>query len=187
MRSFFAFISLSLFISLTAVGQTKVGDVTIPNTFKAGNTNLVLNGAGIREKYFFDLYVGALYIEAKSTDAATILNADKPMAVKLHIISGMVDKEKMVEAIMEGFKKSTGGNVAPYQSRIDQLLNAFTAIKVGDVFDLSYEPGKGISLSKNGTVATTVTGLDFKKALFGIWMGTDPVDKDLKKKMLGTK
>jgi hypothetical protein len=99
----------------------------------------------------------------------------------------MVSRDKMVDAFMDGLKKSTGGNIAPYQARIDQLLNAFTTIKVGDVFDLAYEPGQGTTLSKGGVAATTVTGLDFKKVLFAIWLGSDPVDKDLKKKMLGMK
>jgi hypothetical protein len=109
------------------------------------------------------------------------------MAVKLHIVSSKINRDNMVEAINEGFTKSTGGNVAPIKAKIDQLLKAFTSIKVGDIFDLVYQPGVGTSMYINGKIATTVTGHDFKKALFGIWLGASAVDDNLKKGMLGGK
>lgn len=177
---------VALTVSISTNAQTKVGDVTVPNTFKAGNTALVLNGAGMRVKYWFDLYVGALYLQTKSSKGTEIAAADKPMAVKMHIVSSKITRDKMVEAINEGFANSTGGNTAPLNTRIKQLLDAFTSIKVGDVFDLVYEPGVGVTLYKNNVKATTVTGFDFKKALFGIWLGVDSVDDDLKKGMLGS-
>lgn len=181
---FLLFTALALALSVSA--QKKIGGVSVPNTFAAGTTTLTLNGAGIREKYWFDLYVGALYLEAKSTNGSEIANADKPMAVRLHIISSKITRSNMTEAINEGFTASTKGNISPIKSRIDQLLNAFTGeIKIGDIFDLVYEPGKGVSLYKNSQLATTVTGLDFKKALFGIWLGPAAVDSDLKEGMLG--
>ncbi len=176
---------VAFFVSISASAQTKVAGVTVPNTFTAGSTTLVINGAGLREKYWFDLYVGALYVQAKSSNGPELAKLDKPMAVKLHIISSKITRDKMVDAINEGFEKSTGGNTAPINGKIKQLLDAFTSISVGDVFDLVYEPGKGVSMYINSKLATTVTGLDFKKALFGIWLGPDAVDDNLKKGMLG--
>ena len=58
-------------------------------------------------------------------------------------------------------------------------------IKEGDKINLDYIPGKGVRVTKNGDVKGTVPGLDFKKALFGIWFGTPPVQESLKKEMLG--
>ena len=50
---------------------------------------------------------------------------------------------------------------------------------------MQYEPGKGVSVIRNGTVKVTVEGLDFKKALFGIWLSDDPIQDSLKEEMLG--
>jgi hypothetical protein len=36
--------------------------------------------------------------------------------------------------------------------------------------------------AKKGTI---IQGVDFKKALFSIWLGDQPADKNLKKGMLG--
>ena len=179
-------IALLSLISFTAQAQKTVEGVTVPATYKAGETTLNLNGVGIREKLWFDLYVGALFLETKSKNGPEIAKADKPMAFTLDIISSMITREKMVSAINEGFDKSTGGNTAPIKAEIDQLLNAFTGeIVVGDKFDLVYQPGVGVSMYKNGKLATTVKGLKFKEALFGIWLSNDPVDKGLKEGVLG--
>jgi hypothetical protein len=58
-------------------------------------------------------------------------------------------------------------------------------IKEGDVFDLVYVPGEGVHVLKNGEQKDTVGDLEFKKALFGIWLSDNPAQKDLKNKMLG--
>jgi hypothetical protein len=179
--------SIALLFSIDGFSQTPIADITLSNTLKAGTTSLVLNGAGIREKFWIDVYVGALYLPAKSKNAPEILSADKPMAIKLHILTSAVTREKMKNGIEEGFMRSTAGNIAPVKARMEQLLSAFSSeIKVGDEFDMIYEPGKGISLYKNGAYGITISGLDFKAALFGTWLGPDPGDKELKKALLGS-
>ena len=59
------------------------------------------------------------------------------------------------------------------------------AIKVGDKFILVYVPEKGVVFYKNGEKKGVIEGYDFKKALFGIWLGDNPVDEGLKKGLLG--
>ena len=173
-------------ISFTSQAQITMEGVTLPATLQADNSQLVLNGAGVREKLWFDLYVGGLYLTTKSTDALTITNADQPMAIKMHIISKMITSERMQEAIEEGFEKSTSGNVEPYRKRIDLMVETFKEeIVIGDIFDIIYKPEKGVELYKNDQRMKTIDGLDFKKALFGIWLSEDPADKGLKKGMLG--
>ena len=108
------------------------------------------------------------------------------MAVRLHIISSMINSENMSEAINEGFVKSTGGNTAPIKDKIDAFIKVFAEpIKVDDIFKLVYVAGEGVKIYKNDVYKSTVSGLDFKKALFGIWLGNDPVSGSLKKGMLG--
>ena len=53
------------------------------------------------------------------------------------------------------------------------------------MFDITYQPGKGVVAYKNGKEKGTIEGMDFKKALFGIWLSNDPADDDLKEAMLG--
>jgi len=165
------------------MAQTKVGDVTLPNKITLSGEEMELNGAGMREKMWIDLYVGGLYVQTKSNDANTVINSDAPMAMKLHIVSGMVSQEKMIGAVTDGFEKSTSGK-ATAAERASFVACFNDEITKEDVFDITYANGKTI-VYKNGTEKGSVSGLEFKKALFGIWLGKKPADKDLKKGMLG--
>ncbi|MCF8278212.1 MAG: chalcone isomerase family protein [Flavobacteriales bacterium] len=178
---------LAVSMALPTQAQLSINGVTLPASIKAGSVNVNLNGGGIRKKVFFKLYVGGLYLSDKSSDASAIVNADKPMAVKLQITSGMISSENMSEAILEGFENSTGGKTEPLKAKITEFVNTFKKEEIveGNVFDIVYVPGKGVESYKNGKLQGTVEGLDFKKALFGIWLGAKPADEDLKTAMLG--
>ncbi|SFM49425.1 chalcone isomerase family protein [Marinobacter zhejiangensis] len=163
-----------------------VNGVDVPDTYAAQDSELTLNGAGIRSKWFLDLYIGGLYVPEKASDATAIINADEPQAITLHIISGMITSEKMTSATLEGFESATGGDLSAIQSDVEAFLNVFAEeIKEGDVFDLVYLPGEGVRVLKNGDVRATIGDLTFKKALFGIWLSDNPAQEDLKEKMLG--
>ncbi|MDV2080438.1 chalcone isomerase family protein [Marinobacter xestospongiae] len=176
---------LSAALSTPAMALTVEG-VDVPDTYTAQQSELTLNGAGTRSKWFMDLYVGGLYTPQKASDATAVINADEPQAITLHIISGLITSEKMTSATLEGFESATGGNLAPIQSDVNAFLDVFSEeIKEGDVFDLVYLPGEGVRVLKNGDARATVGGLEFKKALFGIWLSDEPAQEDLKQKMLG--
>ena len=165
----------------------QIGGIKLPDSLQAGDTPLTLNGAGIRTKWMMDIYVGGLYLESNSSAAKQIIAADQPMAIRLHMVSGLITSEKMEDATMEGFKNATGGNTQPLDAYIDSFMAVFREpISEGDVFDLIYEPGKGIDVHKNGEFKDTVDGgLPFKQAVFTIWLGKKPAHGGLKKGMLG--
>ncbi|WP_273207912.1 chalcone isomerase family protein [Marinobacter subterrani] len=181
------FASLAMAAMLSApVSAMTVEGVDVPDTYSAMDTELKLNGAGTRSKWFMDLYVGGLYVPEKVSDGEAVINADEPQAITLHIISGMITSERMAEATLEGFEASTDGDMAAIQDDVDQFMAVFDEeISEGDVFDLVYVPGTGVKVLKNGELKDTVGDLAFKKALFGIWLSDKPAQKDLKKKMLG--
>ena len=174
-----------MLISFTS-GDIEIGGITMPDTMKAGSIDLTLNGAGIRTKFFLKLYVGGLYLQNKTTDASKVLSEDKPMAIRLHIISSMITSEKMEDATREGFKNSLGSKMSSMTSEIEAFISIFKVeIKDGDVFNMFYIPGIGVEIYKNDKHSETIKGLAFKKALFGIWIGKKPAQDSLKEGMLG--
>lgn len=56
---------------------------------------------------------------------------------------------------------------------------------MGDVYDLAYTPYTGLSVILKGQTIGTIPGIEFKRAVFGIWLGEKPADKGLKNGMLG--
>ena len=93
--------------SVPTYAKTEIGGVTLPDTIKVGDETLVLNGGGIREKFWLDMYVGGLYLSQKETNSQKIIETDQPMAIFMEIVSGMITSERMIEAVEEGFQKST--------------------------------------------------------------------------------
>lgn len=178
--------SLLALLALPSYSQTEMEGVKLKSSITMDGQSLVYNGAGIRKKWFFKLYVGALYLPKKVSSGSMIVKGDQPMMIQLNIISDLITSEKMIEAVNEGFEKSTGGNMAPIQSEIDQVIATFKdEITDGDVFELMYLPGTGVKVYKNGTVGATIKGMAFKEALFGIWVGDNPADDGLRDGMLG--
>jgi hypothetical protein len=170
-----------------AAGARSVGGVDVPERLEVGGSKLVLNGAGIRTRYFIDVAVTALYLSEPSADAASIIAADEHMAVRMHVISRFVTRERMVESVEHGFELSTDGKTAPIREEIDALLAVYgDTIAQGDVYDIVYVPGTGLEMFKNGEPRGTVaSGLVFKRALFGVWLSERPVQKSLKRELLG--
>ena len=182
---------LLLVVTIVAIhttnAQTKVGAVTLPNSLTYGADNLDLNGAGIRKKMaFIKLYSGGLYLQSKSKDASAIVNSDETMAIRLVITSGFVSSSAMSDAVEDGFEASTGGDKSAITSEIEKFKGFFSdEIVEDDIFDITYQKGKGVVAYKNKKELGSISGMVFKKALFGIWLGDDPVDSKLKKAMLG--
>ena len=176
---------LSFLLFLLPYSATSADNM--PKTFSAGGQQLVLNGVGTRTKFVISVYRAGLYLQKKSQDAKQIIAANAPMAIRMRVLSGFASAEKMKKALVTGFKKSTGGNTAPIQAQIDQLLGAAFKDKVnkGDVFDLVYTPGGGTQVLKNSKQTTVVRGLPIKQALFGIWLSGKPAQSSLKEEMLG--
>ena len=180
------FILLLIIGISTVTAQVTVGATTLPNTVSFEDENLDLNGYGVRKKAWFKLYSSGLYVTNKSKDAQAIINSDASMAIKLHITSRLISSEKMIKAVDEGFTNATNGKTAAIADKIKTFKSYFKdEISDGDVFDMAYTKGKGVTVYKNNKKKGTIKGLDFKKALFGIWLSNKPADKKLKSGLLG--
>ena len=106
------------------------------------------------------------------------------MDIKLAITSDMVTPDNMKNSIMKAFEKSTNGDMASLKARIDAFVAIFKGLSNHDVYNFTYVPGKGVEVSGNGVTLSVIEGLDFKKALYGIWLGDKPIQKELKAMML---
>ncbi len=166
-------------------GLAHASDI-FPGEVEISGQNLVKQGEGTRKKAFISLYNAALYVGTPGAEAQSIIDADDAMAIRLKIVSGFISSKKMKQAMNDGFELSTQGNTAPLKTQIDRFATGFSdEIKKQDVFDIVYLPGKGTGVFKDGKEKVVVEGLPFKKALFAIWLGQEPVQKSLKTGLMG--
>ncbi|MEE4240086.1 MAG: chalcone isomerase family protein [Desulfopila sp.] len=147
---------------------------------------LHLNGAGIRKKLFFKIYIAALYLANPSEDASLVIADEKEKRIVMHFLYDEVGKDKLIEAWNEGFAANQGEeSLGSLQSRIDTFNAMFDEDMVaGDVIVFDYFPGTGTRVTIKGNVEGVIEGKDFNDALLAIWLGDKPVGSDLKNELL---
>jgi len=162
-----------------------IANVEMPDIMEISGQPLVLNGVGLRKKFVIKLYAAGLYLKNKSKDANAVINADDPMVVRMHFLY-QVSGNQLVSAWNESFESNLETNrKATLQNQIGMFNDLFSyEAKKDDIYEVIYEPGKGIHVKFNGEVLGTVPGLDFKKAVFSIWFSMYNSDPDLKKAMM---
>lgn len=161
----------------------ELAGVTMADSVQVGGQSLVLNGMGLREKYFVDVYVGGLYLPSRTTSGAKAVSDDVPKRIVMHFIYKEVSREQMAETFQEGLKNI--GNSEALEARMAKLNGLLTDAHKGDVVTLDYVPGAGTTLFFNGTAKGTIEGADFMQAIWSIFVGDKPANKKLKSGMLG--
>jgi hypothetical protein len=179
-------ILLPLLILIGIFTLSPINAAEAPSSMEYQGTELMLNGQGSRVKFFMKVYDTSLYLGSQSSDAEEILDSDEAMAIRLDVTSTMVTIDAMKDALSEGLVKSTGNNTGPITEEIEQLISTFTGdVTDSDFFEFIYMPDAGTNVLKNSTYIDTIPGIEFKKAFFGIWLSKNPIQKNLKKAMLG--
>ena len=179
-------IPLSLLVLLSPVSAMQVDAVLMPDSVQVAGKKLMLNGAGIRRKFFLDIYAAGLYLAAPSQDGNAIVDADTIMLVRLHFIYDGVDADKLSNGWMKGLMRIVPDADANLQKAMAEFSGLFTVkVKENDIYDITWLPDKGLEVRFNGNLLRIINSLDLKKALFAIWIGEEPGDDALKKGLLG--
>ncbi len=181
-------LSLSLSSQPSTAATVKGVDIPEKISLPGSQQSLILNGAGIRSKFFFSIYIGALYLPAKQSSVESILSNNSPRRVLMYCLYDEISKDKLNAAWDEGFtENNTEQALDKLSARIKQFSAIFPALREGDRVYLDYVPSVGTNLIYNGNELGTIQGEDFNIALLKVWLGEHPADSDLKPAMLGTK
>ena len=178
------FLSAVILMSIFLISPIHGADV--PDQIDYQGSILIKNGQGSRIIFFMKVYEGSLYLESKSSNNEEIIKADSPMAIRIDITSTMGTADAMKKALKEGLEKSTGNNTDPISKEIIQLSSSFDSdVSSGDHYQFIYLPEIGVHVLKNSELVELIKGMEFKKAFFGIFLSDNPIQKNLKKAMLG--
>lgn len=163
--------------------ERKMGDFSWPPAVEAAGKKLVLNGLGIRTKVVFKVYVGALYLEARTSDPKAVISSLGVRRMELAFLRGVGGKT-IAEAIEEGFRNNAGGSLPSLKERLEAFRRMIPDLKKADRLSFTSPAGKGVEVSFNGKPLGAVDGRDFADALFSVWLGDKPADAALKKGLL---
>ena len=185
MRRTFIVASLSLLLTLPALAA-EAGGVKLDDRISLGGKELVLNGAGIRTKLMFKVYVASLYLPAKAGDLSAVL-AGNPRRVQLNLLRDL-SADDLAGALADGIKDtSSAEQAAAVKSQTEQLMSIMKSVgqaKTGDVVTMDFIGGE-TRIAFNGQPKGSVGGEPFNAALMRIWLADKPVQPDLRKALLG--
>jgi len=184
------FMSILLFLAApySMAAEAKVSEIAgvkISPYITQDGVKLLLNGAGIRYKFFFKVYVAALYLPEVTNDALSILNQLPANRMLMRITYSEVPYKKLVSGWVDGFKNNTSSSeFSILESRLNQFNQMFSSLHEGDVVLLDYLPGEGTRVTVKEVLKGTIEGADFNRALLSVWLGESPVTGELKSALL---
>jgi hypothetical protein len=178
---------LAAALSLAAVhaDAATVSGVKLDDRVTVNNQALQLNGAGLRKKFVVKVYVGALYLQAKQTNAATAVATDAPRRMVMHFLYN-VSKAQMAEAWQEGLAENTPNASPEVKTAFTTLQSWMEDVPKGNRIVLTYVPGIGTTVEVNGKNKGTLGGKATADAILNTWVGPKPgPGADFKKAVLG--
>jgi hypothetical protein len=177
---------LLLFLLAAPAFGAEVAGVKIDEQTRVAEAPLVLKGAGLRKRAFFQVYAMGLYVADRKADPVTQPGAKR---IAIHMLRD-VGADTFVGALSDGIRDNhSAADYKALEPRIAQLgaiLAEMKEAKKGMVIMLDFVPGGSTHVSVNGKPAGgPIAGEDFYRALLRIWLGDNPVQDDLKKALLG--
>lgn len=193
-RSTLLCLAAGLLAALTTAlpaAAAEVEGVKLDDAAKVAGKDLKLNGAGVRTRFGFKVYVLGLYLPQKKTTTADVLASEGPRRftiVTMRDISG----EDFGEAFMTGINKNTDkaekSKLVSQMTRFGEIFATQGQLKKGDVLISDWVPGTGMVMTLNGkSLSEPIPDVAFYNAVLKIWLGDKPADSSLKTALLGEK
>jgi hypothetical protein len=185
------FLGILLGVLSFQVQSAEISGIKIEEKERLANSELTLNGAGLRKRAFFQVYVIGLYLPEKKSAAADVIAAAGPKRIVIHMLRE-VGAAQFTEALTDGMKDNIGEaemkRLAPQIGQLSAMMESTKGAIPGMAFRLDWIPARGTQLSMNGKdLGPLIAGEDFYRALLKIWLGDRPVQDDLKQALLGGK
>lgn len=150
---------------------------------------LVLNGTGLRAVAWIKGYAAGLYLTRRADSAEAVVAAPGPKRVRLQMLLE-VSASEFVKAFERGVHRNApAAQHAQLRERMDRfeaIIQAVGRARKGDVYDLDYDPVRGMVLAVNGTLrGEPIPGGDLYGALLRAFVGDHPFDNGLRAGLLG--
>lgn len=190
-----ALIALAAFVLLSSANAAEpaapitLEDQTFPADASVAGTPLQLNGVGLRAAFIYKVYLAGLYLPRPAATGAEVLAEAGPKRLQVRLLMDGPSDE-FAKAFTGGIAKRTPADrMAAMKDRVatfDRTLRGVGDVRKGDVVNLDYAPGVGLTMTINGKPAgAPVPGADLYDALLAIFVGDRPVDARMKAGMLG--
>jgi hypothetical protein len=160
--------------------------VKLDDKISLAGRELALNGAGVRTRLVFKVYVASLYLPQRASELQAVVT-QAPRRIQLNMLRGL-SADQLVEALNEGLEANNSPSelaaIKPQADQLSAIMKAFKELRENDVVALDFVDGS-TRVVWNGETKGTIPGTPFNQALTRIWLGDKPVQPDLRKALLG--
>ncbi|MGH7805626.1 MAG: chalcone isomerase family protein [Candidatus Binatia bacterium] len=158
--------------------------MTFSETIRAGGVAFALsNVAALRWKVFFRPYVGGFYV-AEGVDPKR-WREDVPKRLELEYFYSIPGKDFGPAGEEVLARNVSAETIAALNQPLAEISRLYVDVKPGDRYALTYLPGRGTELSRNGTPLGTVGGgAEFAAAYYTIWLGGEPISGAFRDQLL---
>ncbi len=179
---------LTLSLGLLAA-PVEVSGVKLDNPLEFHGTSLQLNGAGVRYKVVFKVYVVGLYLGKKAATPEEAYAATGPKRVSITMLRE-IDSNELGKAFTKAFQdnapKDQMSRLIPGLIKMGEIFAAQKKLQANDSFTIDWIPGSGTVISVKGkTQGDPIKEPEFFNAMLRIWLGSQPADWKLKEELLG--
>ncbi|MDB6096279.1 MAG: hypothetical protein JWM09_557 [Francisellaceae bacterium] len=176
-----------LLFSFTVQARELAG-VFIKETVKLSDNQSILKvqGAAIRTKFVFNIYVGAFYAVNKINSVKEALNDKGPKRMLFYILHDKIDKQTYQDAWREGIEANNSENILmTNNNKIDQFINYFDQdLNKGDTLMIDFIPKLGTKVFVNNKLKGLIPGDEFYNIVLNTWMGKKPPSSTFQKEIL---
>lgn len=181
---------LALALAVAAPSRAAaIEGLVFDDAVRLGGAQLKLNGLGLRAVSILKGYAAGLYLTQPARTPEQVEAAPGPKRLQMRMLVD-VSTEEFVKAVDKGIRRNTPAEEQPrLASRVAQFnaaVHAVGKVRKGDVINLDYLPGDGMTMTVNGVRrGSAIAGQDFYAAVLRIFLGRRPVDEELKAGLLG--
>ena len=181
-------------LSFTGAGMAatiEISGVKVEDSAMVAGTKLQLNGAGVRYKGPFKVYVGDLYTTKKVSSLEELAAAPGPkrltMTILREIEAGPFGK-LLTRGVEDNVPKADLSKMLPGLLRMGDIFSVNKILLPGETVIIDWIPGTGMVITAKGKVqGEPFKEPEFYKGIMAIWLGPVPADFKLKDTMLGIK
>jgi long-chain acyl-CoA synthetase len=171
-------------------GAAELDGVQLEDEVRVDGHRLLLNGAGVRTRYFFKVYVAGLYLAQRTASADAALAAAGAKRIVM-VMRRAASADQFCQSVDAGLRANNGeaqlAAVRPQTEALYRMIRARGAAHEGMKIVLDYAPSaRATTVYADGrALGPPVAGEAFFRALLRIWLGERPVQADLKERLLG--
>ena len=167
----------------------EIAGVKLDDAIELHNTRLQLNGAGIRYKAIFKVYVAALYLGKQAATPEEVYAAPGPKRMSITLLREIDSNElgkSFTKAFEENAPKTEMSKLVPGLLKMGQVFSDQKKMLAGESFTIDWVPGSGTVISVKGKPqGEAIKEIEFFNAMMRIWLGSRPADSKLKDELLG--